>query len=131
CHKNEPGTLTVTREHLNTGLAHLDKEFKPQELACAQCHVEYYLDPTTKEVILPWHNGQGVDGMLEYYDEIDFSDWVHPSTGTNMLKAQHPEFETFQGSLHNKMGLTCATCHMPDKSHHWTSPLKSMENSCF
>lgn len=139
CHKNTPGTMVVTREHLNTGIAHLDKTFKEQELACAQCHVEYYLDPTTKEVILPWINGQDVDGMLEYYDEIGFSDWTHPTTGTKMLKAQHPEFETNQGGFHNKFGLTCNDCHMPEventkgekfESHHWTSPLKSIENSC-
>jgi nitrite reductase (cytochrome c-552) len=31
-----------------------------------------------------------------------------------MLKAQHPEIETYlgEGSIHAKMGLTCADCHM-------------------
>lgn len=139
CHTNTPGTVVVTREHLNVGLNSLDKEFKDGELACGQCHVEYYLDPTTKEVILPWKNGQGVDGMIEYYDEIDFADWTHPTTGTKLLKAQHPEFETYQGGKHNGFGLTCADCHMPEienskgeefHSHQWTSPLKTIESSC-
>ncbi len=77
--------------------------------------------------------------MIQYYDSIDYSDWIHPSTGTAMLKVQHPEFETFQGSLHSKFNLNCTDCHMPEtetaegdtfKSHHWTSPLKTVEASC-
>jgi len=139
CHENTPGTFVVTREHLNTGLSFSDKEYNPKELACGQCHVEYYLDPETKEVILPWHKGKDTDSMIAYYDEINYSDWVHPSTGSNLLKAQHPEFETYQGGIHAKMGLTCVDCHMPNavnedggnfSSHHWTSPLKTIEASC-
>lgn len=139
CHTNTPGTIVITREHLNTGLKHLEKEHKTGDMVCGQCHVEYYLDPETKAVVLPWHNGLGTEGMLAYYDEIEFKDWVHPTTGTNLLKAQHPEFETFQGSKHSNFGLSCIDCHMPQtenekgdkfRSHHWTSPLKYVEESC-
>lgn len=139
CHKNTPGTIEITRGHLTEGLKHLEKEFKPGDMVCGQCHVEYYLDPDTKAVVLPWHNGLGTDGMIAYYDDIEFKDWVHPTTGTNLLKAQHPEFETFQGSKHSSFGLTCIDCHMPGvendkgekfRSHHWTSPLKYVEKSC-
>ena len=139
CHKNTPGTVEITRDHLTTGLSHFDKEFKPGDMACGQCHVEYYMDPDTKEVILPWHNGFDTDDMLAYYDDIEFHDWEHPTTGTKLLKAQHPEFETFQGSKHSDYGLSCIHCHMPKeenekgeefRSHHWTSPLKTVESSC-
>ena len=139
CHRNEPGTVNVTRAHLTTGLDLLEGEFKPGNMACGQCHVEYYLEPTTKEVILPWHNGTGTDGMLEYYDDIGYSDWEHPTTGTQLLKAQHPEFETFLDSKHSVAGLSCIDCHMPEMenekgdaflSHQWTSPLKTVEQSC-
>lgn len=76
---------------------------------------------------------------MAFYDEAKYSDWTHPRSGTDLLKVQHPEWETFQGSVHNSMGLTCVTCHMPDTkntagetfpSHHWTSPLKTVETSC-
>lgn len=139
CHQNTPGELHLTRDYLKAGLDKLDSDHKMGDLACAQCHVEYYLDPDSKEVILPWDNGLGTDGMLKYYDDIDFYDWVHPDTGSKLLKAQHPEFETYQGSLHNKMGASCITCHMPSRenekgnkylSHQWTSPLKHVEESC-
>ncbi len=141
CHRNTPGEVNITRAHLNKGLEHVDKEIDPGTLACAQCHVEYYLEPETKEVIVPWKIGLDTNSMLDYYDDIEFQDWVHPTTGANMLKAQHPEFETFQGSTHYNLGMSCNDCHMPAivgdeglQSHHWTSPLLSEEGlkeSCF
>lgn len=129
CHRNTPGEVNLTRAHLTKALENVEEEEKLGNLACAQCHVEYYMDTDTKEVILPWKNGFDTDGILEYYDDINFKDWDHPSTGTEMLKAQHPEFETFNGSVHYRLGLSCADCHMPEiedediKTHHWTSPL--------
>ncbi|HSR03939.1 MAG TPA: ammonia-forming cytochrome c nitrite reductase subunit c552 [Proteiniclasticum sp.] len=139
CHENEPGVINITREHLNTALEGIGGEFKDQDLVCAQCHVEYYLHPDTKEVIMPSVNGLTPEEMLAYYDAEEYSDWVHPSSGAGLLKVQHPEWETYQGSIHNNMGVTCVACHMPDMegadgetlpSHHWTSPLKSIEASC-
>ncbi len=139
CHRNEPGVITITREHLNTALKGIDGEFKDGDLVCAQCHVEYYLDPETKEVIMPSVNGLTPQEMLAYYDEAGYSDWIHPSSGAELLKVQHPEWETYQGSIHNNMGVSCITCHMPDMegkdgemlpAHQWTSPLKTIEASC-
>lgn len=139
CHRNEPGVLQVTREHLNVAVAGIGKTFKPEEMACAQCHVEYYLAPETKEVIMPSVNGLNPDAMLAYFNDLGYSDWIHPVSGTPLLKVQHPEWETFQGSLHQGYGFTCVNCHMPDMekadgslfpSHQWTSPLKTVEASC-
>lgn len=145
CHMNDLGKIQVTRSHFKNAI---DDGYvngtnaKVDSLSCAQCHVEYYMDPETKEVILPYKNGFETDDMLEYYDEKDFADWEHPQTGAKLLKAQHPEFETMMGSVHDAAGLSCIDCHMPVveneqgeqfKSHHWTSPLKSKEgikNSC-
>ena len=139
CHKNEPGVITITREHLNTALEGIEGEFKDGDLVCAQCHVEYHLDPETKEVIMPSVNGLTPAEMMAFYDEVNYTDWVHPSSGAELLKVQHPEWETYQGSIHNNMGVTCIACHMPDMegadgeklpAHQWTSPLKTIEASC-
>lgn len=139
CHRNEPGVLHVTREHLNVALEGIDQEFQPKDLACAQCHVEYYLHPDTKEVIMPSVNGLDVDSMMAYFDDLGYFDWVHPRSGTELLKVQHPEWETYQGSVHARFNLSCTDCHMPETeradgttfpSHHWTSPLKTIEASC-
>lgn len=140
CHRNEPGVVNITREHLNAALEGIGGEFSNGDLVCAQCHVEYHLDPETKEVVMPSVNGLDPESMMAFFDETGYSDWVHPSAGTELLKVQHPEWETYQGSVHNRMGVTCVACHMPEKetesgeslkSHHWTSPLKSgIEASC-
>jgi nitrite reductase (cytochrome c-552) len=50
-----------------------------------------------------------------------------------MLKAQHPEYETWHNGVHGAAGVSCADCHMSYtrldgkkkmSNHHWTSPLK-------
>ena len=140
CHLDTPGKIQVTRDHFKKQIDQGNvngNNTKADSLTCAQCHVEYYLDPETKEVILPYKYGFETDDMLKYYDEIDFADWEHPQTGAKLLKAQHPEYETMMGSVHDSAGLSCIDCHMPVvenekgekfKSHHWTSPLKSKEN---
>ena len=69
---------------------------------------------------------------------MNFADWEHPRTGTQLIKVQHPEFEFSQGGIHANLGVTCADCHMPTleqngeqyKSHWPTSPLKTVEQSC-
>jgi nitrite reductase (cytochrome c-552) len=134
CHRNTPGVINLTRAHLTKTMEDNEETINTKNLACAQCHVEYYQQAETKEVILPWKYGYDTESILKYYDEINFKDWVHPKTGAELLKAQHPEFETYYESPHYNSGLTCIDCHMPEiegednlKSHHWTSPLKSEE----
>ena len=65
-----------------------------------------------------------------------FADWVHPVSKARMLKAQHPEFETWYNGTHGAAGVTCADCHMPYQrldgkkkvsQHQWTSPLRTDE----
>ncbi|MBU5674834.1 ammonia-forming cytochrome c nitrite reductase subunit c552 [Alkaliphilus sp. MSJ-5] len=139
CHRNEPGKqVQATTPQFRVAVDKLNKEPKPGTMACAQCHVEYYMDPDTKEVILPWDNGLEIANIEAYYDKIDYFDWKHPRTGTPLIKVQHPEFETYSGSVHDKMGVTCADCHMPTveengqkyKSHWAKSPLKTLNESC-
>ncbi len=48
---------------------------------------------------------------MDYYDEIGFQDWTHALTGTAALKAQHPEFETWNQGIHARSGVACADCH--------------------
>ena len=88
---------------------------------------------------MPSVNGLDPEAMMAFFDEAGYSDWVHPSAGTELLKVQHPEWETYQGSVHNRMGVSCVTCHMPEtegdqgekfKAHKWPSPLKHIEASC-
>ncbi len=109
-----------------------------RSFVCGQCHVEYYFAGEEKRLTYPWHKGFLADDALEYYDEIEFHDWIHADTGAPMLKAQHPEFETWQQGTHAKAGVSCADCHMPYKrvgamkisDHHVRSPLLNINNAC-
>lgn len=144
CHDPQTMNLVITQPPLRDTLERLGKDpdnLTTQELrsyVCAQCHVEYYFAPENSKVTFPWDKGFEPEDVLAYYEEINFSDWEHPKSGTGVLKAQHPEFETFQGSIHQAAGLACADCHMPYimvggekvSSHWWTSPLKHIEESC-
>ena len=143
CHANEQASednLVVTHSYITLALGEDYDGIDPRTLSCGQCHIEYYFDPETKATRMPHENIAGMtpEATLAYYDEIDFSDWVQESTGAHMLKAQHPELETYlsEGSIHAKAGLTCADCHMGTSTsddgktfvnHYWRSPLEDAD----
>jgi nitrite reductase (cytochrome c-552) len=109
-----------------------------RSLVCGQCHVEYYFKGKEKVVTYPWAKGLKVEQIEEYYSEPEFTDWKHKVTGANMLKAQHPEFETWSQGIHARSGVACADCHMPYKregavkisDHHVRSPLLNIARAC-
>jgi nitrite reductase (cytochrome c-552) len=106
--------------------------------AFAQCHVEYYFAGSEKLLTYPWHQGNKIEEIEAYYDEVGFSDWSHGITGAPMLKAQHPEFELWSQGVHARAGVACADCHMPYRrvgamkvsDHHVRSPLLDVAASC-
>ncbi len=145
CHGNEAndsGKLVVTHNYVTKALGDNMASIDPATLSCGQCHIEYYFTPTDKETMMPYHDVASMDpeAILKFYDEmvlpdgtVGFSDWTQPSTGTKMLKAQHPEMETFLAGKHASL-LNCADCHMAIEmteegsvymSHNLESPLKN------
>jgi nitrite reductase (cytochrome c-552) len=109
-----------------------------RSLACAQCHVEYYFKGEEKLLTYPWHDGLRVEQIETYYDEVGHADWEHAISGAPVLKAQHPEFETWSQGIHGRSGVACADCHMPYtregavkvSDHHVRSPLLNVERAC-
>ncbi len=95
--------------------------------------------------MFPWAEGFDPEDMHLYYSNPNigavtekgfeglFADWIHPISKTPMLKAQHPEYETFINGPHGAANVSCADCHMPYSredgqsrkfsNHQWTSPL--------
>ncbi|MBF0101439.1 MAG: ammonia-forming cytochrome c nitrite reductase subunit c552 [Desulfobacterales bacterium] len=160
CHEPQNMELRLYSVPLQDYLQMNGKEFKQlsrnekRALVCGQCHVEYYfmdkLFGIYKKVKFPWDNGFDPEDIFNYYKnqgeckikgfEGNFVDWIHPVSKTPLLKAQHPEYETWINGTHGAAGVTCADCHMgyirmDDKkkvsSHWWTSPLKDTElRSC-
>jgi len=100
---------------------------------CAQCHVEYYFAGDAKTLTFPWDKGLTANNALDYYDEVGFSDFTQSLTGAKVLKAQHPDYETWAQGIHAQNGVTCADCHMPYmrqgavkvSDHQIASPLSS------
>ncbi len=159
CHDPSTMELRVTRPGFLVGIKALkehegvkdydvNRDATRQEMrsyVCGQCHVEYYFRGDHKTLTYPWKNGLKVEDIEAYYDEganfpdgKPFKDWVHPDTGAPVLKAQHPEFETWNQGVHARSGVACADCHMPylregavKVSDHWVrSPLLNVNRAC-
>lgn len=124
-----------------------EKDYDPnvdasrQELrsfVCGQCHVEYYFKGDGKVVTYPWARGLTADAMEGYYDAEGFWDWVHAETGAKVIKAQHPEFETWSQGVHARSGVACADCHVPYvrdgatkvSDHQVRSPMLNVARAC-
>jgi nitrite reductase (cytochrome c-552) len=109
-----------------------------RSFVCGQCHVEYYFNGPGKTVTYPWHKGLRVEQIESYYDEQQFTDYVHKETGAPILKAQHPEFELWNQGIHARSGVACADCHMPYQregavkvsDHQVRSPLLNVDRAC-
>ncbi|NVN89284.1 MAG: ammonia-forming cytochrome c nitrite reductase subunit c552 [Desulfuromonadales bacterium] len=118
-------------------------------LMCAQCHVEYNCNAGGQ-----WSDGKKVAyddqrtnhfplknslQLLKHYKELDFYDFKHAVTGARLIKFQHPETETYAGSIHDKAGVQCHQCHMPKQkgkngklfsSHGVIRPKNHIKESC-
>jgi len=118
-------------------------------LMCAQCHVEYacgkgfefdsgkgvgFDDPRTNHFPLT-----GPKDILAHYKKLNFFDFKHAVTGARLVKLQHPEAETYAGSVHDRAGVGCADCHMPIlknrqgkafKSHMVIKPKNHVKETC-
>jgi len=110
-----------------------------RSLVCANCHVTYFFAGTGKLLTVPWADGTRVEDILQYENSLDVSDWTYPGTGTQMIKARHPDYELYTAdSTHYKAGVACADCHMPYvrdgamkySSHDVMSPLLDPYQSC-
>lgn len=105
---------------------------------CGQCHVTYYFQPPNKRLTFPWAKGLKVDDIIAVEADQKINEWVHPDTGTQLIKARHPEFEVWNQGVHARSGVACADCHMPYmrqgglkiSDHQVNSPLLKINRSC-
>ncbi|BDD11429.1 cytochrome c-552 (plasmid) [Fulvitalea axinellae] len=148
CHDSKTMDLRISRPALIEGMKAMGKDINKatnqemRSLVCAQCHVEYYFDGSDKSkgkyLTFPWKEGQTVEDMERYYDNLEFKDWTHKISRAPMLKAQHPGYEIYKMGIHGQRGVSCADCHMPYTSeggvkftdHQINSPLAKIDKSC-
>ncbi|HOD14075.1 MAG TPA: ammonia-forming cytochrome c nitrite reductase subunit c552 [Spirochaetota bacterium] len=153
CHKNTDMGLTTNKDHLKRGLEMIGKkDISRQEariLACAQCHITYYV-PRDREkkvagdVQLPWTGGSwgniSIENIIaDLLTDFQRIEWKQKVTGFDLPFIRHPEFELFtRQSVHFRAGVACADCHMPYRrsgsykisDHDVTSPLKADLRAC-
>ncbi len=148
CHNPETMELRVTVPMFKNGLE--DKTGKEVDFSkstkdemrsyvCGQCHSEYYFAKSNNEATFPWKNGFTGTDMMELYntsvkDSGFVQDFESNLSKTPMLKAQHPDFETWSEGPHAGKA-SCADCHMQTledgtSNHQLQSPLKTVEASC-
>ncbi len=152
CHDPETMDLRITRPAFEQGIAELkategienydvNRDATRQEMrsyVCAQCHVEYYFAGEDKVLTFPWDEGLDIDQIWDYYMNIGHVDWEHATTGAQILKAQHPEFDVWAQGVHAANGVSCADCHMPYErngaakvtNHQITTPMRDLNASC-
>ena len=123
CHGNDAGNggqIVITHSYVAKALGDNAKAIDPSTLSCGQCHIEYYFTTADKETMMPYDSVEAMtpEAILNYYDtmampdgSVGFYDWIQASTGTKLLKAQHPEMETYLLGKH-AADLNCADCHM-------------------
>jgi nitrite reductase (cytochrome c-552) len=146
CHANTPGEITITHTYWIDALGDDFDSVAAANLACGQCHNEYYFDPETKATTIGHNSLESMapETILAYFNDGSnfstgepFTDWTNPRTGVQEIKVQHPEFETFLGTGSTHAGtFTCADCHMPMMtaedgstyhSHNLVSPLDNKD----
>ena len=144
CHANTPGEITVTHTYWIDAVGEDFDKIAPANLACGQCHNEYYFAPDTKATSIAHNSLESMapDAILAFFNDGSnfstgepFTDWTNPRTGVQEIKVQHPEFETYLGAGSQHAALfTCADCHMAKEtaedgteyhSHYLTSPLEN------
>ena len=137
--------LRIARPHVLRALDKIDWNFERSDKTdkraaiCANCHVEYFFAGDKEIVTFPWQNGVSVEQMEKYYDDLQFKDWTHSLSKAPMLKAQHPDFETWTMGMHGKNGVTCVDCHMAKQqtadgrvftNHNIGNPFDNFQNTC-
>ena len=152
CHDARTMDLRPARPALYEAWAQVGKDVRKashqemRSLVCAQCHTEYYFikpdDPKNpgkaNYLVFPQHYGMTCEAAEKWFDEIEFYDYIHPLSGTKILKAQHPGYEIALQGIHGQRGVSCADCHMPYKQeggvkytdHHIMSPLANIDRTC-
>jgi nitrite reductase (cytochrome c-552) len=101
------------------------EEVDPKTAACGQCHnatCDYsrYLskeDGVTLESFDPYRYGTDADALRK----AGFEDGLILSSDSDLeidiSYRGHPDIELFQVGLHQSLGLTCVSCHMPKETN--------------
>ncbi len=120
CHTGTPSASTLSAnlvyfQALGEGLT---ENLDTHNAICAQCHNSYDYRSSIKTeedlaTFRPYRYGYDIESLFEaaYEDGVNFD--TDETTGISESYVVHPTIELFMGSKHQKMGVTCTSCHMP------------------
>lgn len=130
CHGNKPGEVLATNTIYSSRITDDIPKFAPGEAVCAQCHTVFTgLEALTSDLegVYDVHkNGYDLDGIYDALVECTSS---NPNQSNDALgdgvifdeetgiktygTGSYLDIEMYQGSIHQKAGLSCVDCHMP------------------
>jgi nitrite reductase (cytochrome c-552) len=130
CHGNNPASTLTTNSIYSSRITDDIPMFAPGEAVCAQCHTVFTgLEVLTAELegVYDVHKyGYDLEGI---YDALVESTNKNPNQSNDALldavvydketgiklygTGSYLDVEMHQGSIHQKMGLSCVDCHMP------------------
>lgn len=124
CHENDPGnTVTATLPFwvpLNEGAS---KKVSAADSTCGQCHNALGafrdLEGLTMDMMTtfaPYKYGYEADALRKSFNEQTVAirgTSIDKDTGLVTFTMGHPDVEIFQDSTHQKLGMSCYSCHMP------------------
>ena len=105
-----------------------------EQAVCGQCHnivgaqyVSPFMMPDLQEKLAsgevsiddvdPYRYGIDPDAIMKAMLEDGYQMSVDEATGIATFSSNHPEVELFQGSVHEQLGMSCISCHMPQKTN--------------
>lgn len=118
CHEGEPGeSVGATGVYFTAMLGDRGQDASDEDKACGQCHNSFDYERMVQEGddiyrFDPYRYGFDADSLLRAALE-DGLQGVDEESGVEEVMVFHPEFEFFQNSVHDSMGLDCTSCHMP------------------
>ncbi len=127
CHgplSEQQAKLTLTEGGFGTN-PDFDSELKQGGLVCAACHVRgqvRYGPPTRDGATAPSAEGMPHGGVIrsEYFEDSRFCAGCHQfAAPAPNGKSLQNTYEEWLDSRYATEGVSCQTCHMPDRRHLW------------
>lgn len=129
CHEDDPAN-TLTPTNLTFNAVSKSYQFPEKDTVCGQCHsaTSENLWETDWDAIDIYRNGVSADGLFQTFLDSEAEGMSKPNAdGEGGYITSYDEetglkyygggsvvdLENFQGSNHQSLGLTCASCHMP------------------
>ncbi|MEC4183554.1 ammonia-forming cytochrome c nitrite reductase subunit c552 [Adlercreutzia sp. R21] len=129
CHEDDPANI-LTPTNLTFKAVSKSYDFPEKDTVCGQCHsaTSENLWETDWDAIDIYRNGVSADGLFQTFLDSEAEGLSKPVPGGEggyITKYDEEtglkyygggsvvDLENFQGSNHQSLGLTCASCHMP------------------